>query len=358
MTSNHELRALALLRGSGVSSTLKALVSGLAVVTLASGCATRQPAPVSERQLPAKQVAPAPAKPAAPMAKRPDDPPGQQLQLYTVRPGDTLYSIATAHGLDHRELAIWNGVDNPHALKVGMQLRLTPPPGTPLASSPAEVAPAAPEGEPPATTAPLRAVPGSIEMWPLPGEPRAGTPTAGEVIVSEPRAVRLPYSEQALAQVARAEAATSARAPKTEAKPTPRPEPALAHSRVIPRSNWVWPASGKLIASFEANANKGIDIGGKIGQPVVASAAGRVIFSGTMRGLGKVIVIQHADELISVYAHNNELLVKQGQEVSGGQKIAEMGASDAEQAKLHFQIRRRGNPNPIDPLSILPARAG
>jgi lipoprotein NlpD len=321
------------------------------IMILAAGCASRQPAPVTERRPPPKTT-PLAKKTAPPVVHASPATRDERPRFHTVQPGETLYGIAAAHGLDHRELGIWNGVDNPSALQVGMQLRLTPPPWASAG------APAAAEVEAAASTAPLYTAPDTIDVRPLPGSEREAAP-ASVPIVTEPKAVRLPYSDQALAQLSRSDARAPAREPpSSEAKPAVRAEAAPPTVRVPARSGWVWPASGKLIATFEGNSQKGIDIGGQLGQPVVASAAGRVIFSGTMRGLGKVIVIQHAEELISVYAHNHELLVKQGQEVARGQKIAEMGATDAEQAKLHFQIRRRGNPNPIDPLSILPERAG
>jgi len=118
--------------------------------------------------------------------------------------------------------------------------------------------------------------------------------------------------------------------------------------------SWGWPASGKVVSTFNDGANlKGIAIAGKLGQPVLASAPGRVIFSGTgIRGFGKLIVIKHNNTYLSVYGHNNELLVKEGQNVSKGQKIAEMGSTDTDQVKLHFEIRRFGKP--VDPAKLLP----
>ena len=117
---------------------------------------------------------------------------------------------------------------------------------------------------------------------------------------------------------------------------------------------WAWPASGKVIRAFGDGANqRGISIAGKLGQPVHASASGRVIFSGTgIRGFGKLIVIKHNSTFLSVYAHNNNLLVKEGQNVAKGQKIAEMGSTDADQVRLHFEIRRFGKP--VDPMKLLP----
>ena len=115
----------------------------------------------------------------------------------------------------------------------------------------------------------------------------------------------------------------------------------------------MWPTSGKVVGTFNDATSKGIAIAGKLGQPVLASAPGRVIFSGTgIRGFGKLIVIKHNNTYLSVYAHNSELMVKEGQTVSKGQKIAEMGNTDADQVKLHFEIRRFGKP--VDPMKLLP----
>jgi lipoprotein NlpD len=117
---------------------------------------------------------------------------------------------------------------------------------------------------------------------------------------------------------------------------------------------WIWPATGKIVAGFSESANlKGIDIAGKAGQPVVASAAGRVVYAGSgLRGYGKLIIVKHNNTFLSAYAHNREIAVKEGQQVAKGQKIAEMGDTDADQVKLHFEIRRLGKP--VDPAKFLP----
>jgi lipoprotein NlpD len=183
----------------------------------------------------------------------------------------------------------------------------------------------------------------------LPPSPPAA---ASGNVKSEPQGVRVPYSDQAYAQLASLKPIESP-APKPEARPEQKPEGAKGPDDL----DWTWPATGKVIGNFSEGANlKGIAIAGRRGQPVLASAAGRVIFSGTgIRGFGKLIVIKHNDTFLSVYAHNSELLVKEGQTVAKGQKIAEMGDSDADQVKLHFEIRRFGKP--VDPLKLLPDRA-
>jgi lipoprotein NlpD len=132
--------------------------------------------------------------------------------------------------------------------------------------------------------------------------------------------------------------------------PKPAPEPADGDEKV----DWSWPAKGRIVTGFSEAANlKGIDIAGTAGQPVAASAGGKVVYAGTgLRGYGKLIIVKHNAMYLSAYAHNKEILVKEGQQVAKGQKIAEMGNTDADQVKLHFEIRRHGKP--VDPLRHLP----
>jgi lipoprotein NlpD len=141
-------------------------------------------------------------------------------------------------------------------------------------------------------------------------------------------------------------------------EPKPAPAPALApEASTEPRDpeaiQFVWPARGTLLAKFSEPASKGVDIGGKLGDPVVAAAPGRVMYTGTgIRGYGKLIVIKHDNGYNSVYAHNREILVKEGQTVTRGQKIAELGDTDSDKPKLHFEIRKSGRP--VDPMRYLP----
>jgi lipoprotein NlpD len=283
---------------------------------IAAGCSVRTGAPVVDRTRDAKA---APAKPAAAVksAQRPTD---ARPAFHTVRKGDTLYSIALDYGLDYRELAQWNGVTAASVISVGQQLRLSPP----VAAAPA--------------AAPLQAAP-VVQARPLDATPLAGGDGS---IRTEPKAVRAPYSDQTYAQMANLKPALP---PAVEQPPVQGGEEAVT---------WAWPASGKVIRAFGDGANqRGISISGKLGQPVHASASGKVIFSGTgIRGFGKLIVIKHNSTFLSVYAHNNNLLVKEGQNVAKGQKIAEMGSTDADQVRLHFEIRRFGKP--VDPMKLLP----
>jgi len=290
------------------------------LLVMLSGCMTGRPAPVTER-LPQQTKSPAKPAPRVSQVPGPDQP---RPAFYTVKAGDTLYSIALEFGLDYRELAGWNNIE-PSRIRIGQQLRLTPP-GAVVAS-------------------PLRTPSGTVEGKPLgtgPGSP--GSVTGARM---EPRGVRVPYSDQAYAQMsgAKSDPAVAAK-PPIPAEPRPFPPD-------TDEVDWIWPVTGKIVSPFNDASNKGIGIAGKMGQPVVAAGPGRVIFSGTgIRGLGKLIVIKHNEKFLSVYAHNRELLVKEGQTVTRGQKIAEMGNTDSDQVKLHFEIRRLGKP--VDPAGLLP----
>jgi len=179
-------------------------------------------------------------------------------------------------------------------------------------------------------------------------EPRAASAETSrpELLKTSPKAIKLPYSEENVALLQR----QSPPEAKVEAvAPVPA---AAAESDGV---EWMWPATGRVLAGFSKGTNKGVDILGKVGDPVFASASGRVVYSGTgLRGYGKLVIIKHNDTYLSAYAHNSNLLVKEGQSVVKGQKIAEIGSTDSPQAKLHFEIRRQGEP--VDPLKFLPER--
>jgi lipoprotein NlpD len=304
-----------------------ALALSLAVCACTS---TRRPAPVVERTPPGAKPAPQAAAPApAVAASQPDLRP----EFYTVKKGDTLYTIALDHGLDHKELALLNNLGDANVIRMGQQLRLRAP------------------GEG-AVAMPFRSAP-SVEGKSVAGA-AAPAATAPAVVKSQPKAVKVPYSDQALAQLSG----------QAQAKPVP-PAPAKADVRTDEkqaaddgdeaRVDWSWPAGGKLASSFNETTNlKGIGIAGRLGEAVHASAPGTVLYSGDgIRGYGKLVIIKHNKAFLSVYAHNSRLLVKEGQSVARGQKIAEMGNTDADQVKLHFEIRRFGKP--VDPIKLLPS---
>ena len=338
----------------------------LAGVVLA-GCVATVPAPVSDRAVPGKlPPAVVAAKPAAVTAPATAvvPPPRNDADVvvkplaanegptYTVKQGDTMFSIAKTNGVPLRDLAAWNNIEAPFTISVGQVLRLSSPEGVavlppkPLAGADTRVA-------------------GTADV---PGP-------ADSNLKTQPLGQRVPYSDEAYALMAKGPAAAAVVAkvePKTEVKPAAKPEvkpepkadpasepkvEAKAETKPVARAPgelaWLWPVEGRVIENFNGSSNKGIAIAGKRGQPVHASAAGRVILSGAgIRGLGKIIVIKHNNNFLSVYAHNDKLLVKEGQNVTQGQRIAEMGNSDADQVKLHFEIRRQGKP--VDPIKLLP----
>jgi lipoprotein NlpD len=303
----------------------RAACTVVAVLALA-GCAARTPAPVDERRPPPAAKPPA-AKPA-PAAPQP----APAARTYVVKRGDTLYSIALEHGVDYRELAQWNALEDPAKIRVGQVLRVAPPEDRPAV----QVGSVRPSGP--------------IEARPL--EP--GAPAAGEGSVrTSPKALRLPYSEQNVALLQRAGEPPAKSAPPAVAPVKPEAQKPEAARPAQEGIEFVWPAKGTVIAGFAEPRVKGIDIGGRLGDPVVAAAPGKVIYVGAgIPGLGKFVVIKHNDEYSTVYAHAREVLVKMDQMVARGQRIAEMGDTDAERPKLHFQIRRLGKP--LDPLSLLP----
>jgi lipoprotein NlpD len=188
---------------------------------------------------------------------------------------------------------------------------------------------------------------------PAPGSATAST--AGN-LKTGPKAIKEPFSEQAVRNLE--SAGTAAAAASAEPARVPQRVEAVksapADGDDDDRLDWQWPARGRVVAAFSENANlKGIDIAGTAGEPVYASAPGRVVYAGSgLRGYGKLVIIKHNKTYLSAYAHNREILVKEGQQVARGQKIAEMGNSDADQVKLHFEIRRLGKP--MDPVRFLP----
>jgi lipoprotein NlpD len=308
------------------------VIRAACAAALLAGCAAQKPAPVDDRRKPPSAAAAKPAVPAAAAAPA--------ARSYVVKRGDTLYSIALEHGVDYRELAQWNQLDDPAKLRTGQELRLSPPEqrAPAPASSSVQVGTARTDG--------------GIEARPLgpPGAPPQAPVATAPGVRTSPTALRLPYSQQNVAALSRGET-------KTEVKPEPA-KPAVASVAPVPERDpeaieFAWPARGRILAPFAEPNSKGVDIAGKPGDPVLAAAPGRVMYTGTgIRGYGKLIVIKHDNNFNSVYAHNREILVKEGQSVQRGQRIAELGDTDADAPKLHFEIRKSGKP--VDPMRYLP----
>ena len=310
---------------------VRTIAAGVLAATALGGCSTtsvRTPAPITDRSETRASPPAAVTRSGAASAPAPAPTSGGQ---YVVKRGDTLHSIALVHGQDYRDIARWNNLDDPNRLLIGQVLRVTPPAETGAAAVVASVAaaPVLPQGR--------------AEVRPLDGAVAAPT-TQGQT-QDKP--------QPGTADKAPVEKSADKTADKSADKmPEPRPAPARA---VEPVGSWAWPASGKVIETFEEPRNKGIDIAGKEGDPVLAASDGTVVYSGSgLRGYGNLIILKHTDDFVSAYAHNSQILVKQGQAVKRGQRIADMGRTDADQPKLHFEIRQQGKP--VDPQKFLPAR--
>ena len=224
---------------------------------------------------------------------------------YTVKPGDTLIRIGLETGQSWKDIRRWNNLDNPNQIEVGQVLRVVPP--------------------------------------------SASTPVASTGVVTRPIA---------------SSSATAGSVPPAGSASQPAAKPVQPASAPVEAAAangedtvaWSWPVnSGPVLAGFDEVQNKGVDIGGSAGDPVLAAADGRVVYAGAgLRGYGNLIILKHNNTYLTAYAHNQTLLVKEDQSVRKGQKIAEMGNSDADRVKLHFEVRRQGKP--VDPSKYLPAR--
>jgi lipoprotein NlpD len=266
--------------------------------------------------------------------------------LYTVKKGDTLIRIALEYGQNYRDLVAWNNLANPNDIKVDQVLRVLPP----------------------------DAAGNGVETAAVAMPPSDKTPPAAPVVKKTgPKGEKRPYSDATLAELQRAdngkEVAANGGAGTPPAVPAPAPAAAaVARPPAAPAAaaaaaasaddeklSWMWPSEGKVIATFDEGKNKGVDIAGKAGQHVVAAGAGKVMYAGSgIRGYGNLVIVKHSNSLLSAYAHNRTIVVKEGQSVTKGQMIAEMGDSDADAVKLHFEIRQQGKP--VDPSKFLPNR--
>ena len=262
-------------------------------VVLATGCSTRSltNAPVEDRGTGLSRPAVGAVADTAGVKQPPGFENAGKPGYYTVKPGDTLIRIGLDTGQNFRDIVRWNNLENPNLIEVGQVLRIVPP----TSDNPLVV------------TRPVTS--GTV-----------GTTTAAAPV-------------------------RPASAPASSA------QPAATEDDIA----WIWPAQGKLITGFDEVKNKGYDIDGKAGDAIIASADGRVVYAGAgLRGYGNLIILKHNNTYLTAYAHNQTLLVKEDQTVKKGQKIAEMGNSDADRVKLHFEIRRQGKP--VDPAKYLPAK--
>jgi lipoprotein NlpD len=312
--------------------------SNVLVVSLAlsflSACSTApSQAPVIDRPVSRPAVKPATPSQTAQVSR-------DERGLYTVKKGDTLIRIALEYGQNYRDLVSWNNLADANDIKVDQVLRVLPPDAGAAANG--------------------------VETAAIIMPPSDKTPPPGPVVrKTGPKGEKRPYTDATLAELQRPDGAP---APATAAASTPAPAPAAPAARPAApaaaasgmsaedeKLSWMWPAEGRVIATFDEGKNKGVDIAGKAGQHVVAAGAGKVMFAGSgIRGYGNLVIVKHSNTLLSAYAHNRAILVKEGQTVTKGQLIAEMGDSDTDAVKLHFEIRQQGKP--VDPSKFLPSR--
>lgn len=209
---------------------------------------------------------------------------------YTIKPGDTITQVGRNTGQNWRDIVRWNNLESPNQIEVGQVLRVAPPEGN------------------------------------------------GSAAVSSP-------------VTSGSSAVTTTKPPPVVAAPVAPPPTMVPEDDIA----WIWPSNGALVAGFDEAKNKGLKIAGKLGDPVVAAADGRVVYAGSgLRGYGNLIILKHNETYLSAYAHNQTLLVKEDQAVKKGQRIADMGNSDADKVMLHFEVRRQGKP--VDPAKYLPPR--
>lgn len=347
-----------------------------AVVSALAACGSNPPAPVIDRTpaKPSKPETTSPSTEKSSKASRPTYKPGDwRPDQYTVKKGDTLYSIGLELGYYYKDIAQANNIGAPYLIKVGQVLN--------LASLKEKVALTEVKAE---TTASVQAAPQASDdviITPIGAEttsPNAVTEStqtvaaATVVTITEPKAIRELYSDEALKRplpaakpivvTASSTAGKPVDATPTTAKPaetkpdtSPTAKPETKTAAESPEDmEWTWPTKGKVVGNFSEAGNKGIDIAGSLGQAITAAAPGKVIYSGSdLRGYGKLVIIKHNATYLSVYAHNSVILVKEGQQVARGQKIAEMGNTDSSTVKLHFEIRRQGKS--VDPGKYLAA---
>ena len=232
---------------------------------------------------------------------------------YTVKPGDTLIRIGLDTGQNWRDVARWNNLENPNLIEVGQVLRVVAPTLAVAAVTRPVVSPV-------------------VSTTVVPAAAASGTSAANTP------------SSAAAASAAAASVAAPAVAGASGAAATADDD-----------LGWIWPARGAVLTGFDETRNKGLDIGGAAGDAVLAAADGRVVYVGaSLRGYGNLVILKHNNTYLTAYAHNQVLLVKEDQSVRKGQKIAEMGSSDADRVKLHFEVRRQGKP--VDPAKYLPPR--
>lgn len=290
-----------------------------------AGCFSQQPAPAVDRSSTVQSRASTFSQPSGP-------------GYYTVKRGDTLYRIALENGQDYRDVAAWNNLANPSAIKEGQVLRVAPPAST--------------DGGGVAVAKPVVAE-SVVEARSLDQPTVRAQPTSGDALKREPRVGKEPYSDEAYARLNNTGEVVKPAEARVESKPEPTPAAAVVTGPDdVP---WMWPSSAKVVGQFSESTNKGLDFSGKAGDSVLAAGDGKIVYAGSgLPGYGELVIVKHNATFLSAYAHNRKILVKEGQQVTRGQKIAEMGSSGTDSVKLHFEIRKQGKA--VDPAQFLPKR--
>jgi lipoprotein NlpD len=335
---------------------MQRLVMVVVSAVILAGCANpRVPAPVENRSV--SKTYPLQRTPTGQFLE--PAPPG----FYRVQQGDTVIGISLDHGLTWRDLAAWNQLDNANRIEPNQLLRVIPPNSVPQA---AVRPPVSAFAEQSASSASAGSSVGSSPASPAAsgpaksrGEQAAVTPLPGSETVARPLDAK-PSTPAKAAGSAPAPSAPSTVGPVASVSPSvpsaPAPSaPASAETRMSGSLSWGWPGNGRVITQFADPGYKGIALEGAEGDPVMAANDGRVVYSGSgLRGYGNLVIVKHEGDFLTAYAHNKSILVKEGQTVKRGQKIAELGATDSDVAKLHFEVRKAGKP--VDPLTYLPPR--
>jgi lipoprotein NlpD len=304
-------------------TSISRLAASAALLSILVGCASpTHRAPVEDRGRSGSGAAGSSSAAAAAPKVLPGAENAGKPGYYTVKPGDTLIRISLESGQNWRDLATWNSLENPNLIEVGQVLRVVPPGAEPGAST--AIASAKPVTSP------------KIESRGL--DAKLSTPKAASG-----------------AAAASSAASSAASAPSSAAAASSSDSKDTKDAKDADEPNWAWPSNGPTIGSFEEGKRKGLAIGGKAGDPVMAAGDGRVVYAGSgLRGYGNLVIIKHNGDYLTAYAHNQTLLVKEDQLVRKGQKIAEMGSTDSDRVELHFEIRKQGKP--IDPAKQLPSR--
>ena len=333
---------------------IRLFILGFLMLSLAA-CETNPPAPVIERAPQAPKPKPDEAKTADTKTAAADGGKDWRPDSHIVKKGDTLFGIGLEYGLDYKEIAAANNIAPPYPIKIGQKIDLSSFKNKPAAAI--EETSATEDG---VVITPMKTEP--VVTGDKPVAETRPAPSTVTPVLTEPKAVREPYSLEALNRaIPRPIAVKPEETKPTETKPA-EAKPAEAKpadtkpGSVIPVDDesisWAWPTQGKVVAGFNEASNKGIDIAGTTGQAILAASSGKVIYTGSdLRGYGKLVIVKHNKTYLSVYAHNSKIMAKEGQIVTAGQKIAEMGNTDSSTVKLHFEIRRLGKS--VDPAKYL-----